>query len=877
MRVFLFLVFSTALTAQQPLAEQLMKAEDDATVAQLLAAADVSSVTPDLFEACRKAGQTEYEHREFPASLRDFKAALAVARRLQSDRSIAAALRGVGLALRRMDHSRQALAAYEEGLEAATRCGDLPLQAELLRGIGVSHRNQGEFPQAMEADERSIAIYRQLDDKHQAAAGLNNLAATYRLTGDLRRAGELWEESAREGRDFPDVLNSAISNLALVAGDLGNVAASRAYLEQTNRAAEKNHDWRTLAVGLINIGPSYRDAKEYDKALQIYKRALDLSMQVHDVMLQSTALVNRSAVYESLKQPQLAIADLEESLRVIKGTDSKSAKLVALSNLAPLELSAGKVDLAFEYARQAVAAAREYQVPEQVWPAFDALGNCWLAKKDRVQARSAFEQAIASIELLRSRAGGSEADGQYFLQSRITPYHDLLKLDLDEGLPEQALALAERAKARQLLDVLRRGKTQPAEVMTAAEVAEERRLSAVLSQLDQQAAGADTQKRMEQAQRQMEAFRLRVYLAHPGLAAQRGEAVPVTLAQSEELLPDAHTAIVEFVSTADTLYTFTVIRGASGHPALSTHAIRWPREELARDVEEFQAKLAARDLGYRDNAARLYKRLLGPLSAQLRESRLLVLVPDGPLWNLPFQALVAGDGKHLIERQSVFYAPSLTYLRENRRAKHEVEPAHQLLALGNPDTGDLPETAREVRELENLYGPAHSKTLLAGEALKANWRKEAPNYRVLHLATHGILNSKNPMYSYLVFSGKTGSDKLLEAREVVNMKLNPDLVVLSACETGRGSVSIGEGLVGMSWAFLLAGAPTTVVSQWKTDSASTTQLMIAMHASMKPVLASSQGVGRARSLQKAALALMQTPEYRHPFYWAGFVMVGEGY
>ncbi len=148
---------------------------------------------------------------------------------------------------------------------------------------------------------------------------------------------------------------------------------------------------------------------------------------------------------------------------------------------------------------------------------------------------------------------------------------------------------------------------------------------------------------------------------------------------------------------------------------------------------------------------------------------------------------------------------------------------------------------------------------------------------MLHVSTHGILNADNPMYSYLVLSGKTSSDRTLEAREVLNMNLHPDLVVLSACETGRGRVSLGEGLVGMSWAFLLAGAPTTVVSQWRIDSVSTTQLMIAMHSSLKQVFALPHPVGRARSLQQAALTLMQTPQYRHPFYWAGFVMVGNGY
>jgi CHAT domain-containing protein len=109
------------------------------------------------------------------------------------------------------------------------------------------------------------------------------------------------------------------------------------------------------------------------------------------------------------------------------------------------------------------------------------------------------------------------------------------------------------------------------------------------------------------------------------------------------------------------------------------------------------------------------------------------------------------------------------------------------------------------------------------------------------------------------------------------MNLHADLAVLSACETGRGSVMAGEGLVGMSWAFLAAGTRTTVVSQWKVDSASTTDTMLAFHRNLKPVLDSGQEMGRARSLQKAMLATMRTPERRHPYYWAGFVMIGNGY
>jgi CHAT domain-containing protein len=135
------------------------------------------------------------------------------------------------------------------------------------------------------------------------------------------------------------------------------------------------------------------------------------------------------------------------------------------------------------------------------------------------------------------------------------------------------------------------------------------------------------------------------------------------------------------------------------------------------------------------------------------------------------------------------------------------------------------------------------------------------------------------MYSWLALApgGKDATDDALEAREIVGMNLHADLAVLSACDTGSGKALAGEGLVGMSWAFLAAGTRTTVVSQWQVESSSTTDLMLAFHRSLKPALDAGQDTGRARSLQKAMLATMRTPERRHPYYWAGFVMIGNGY
>jgi CHAT domain-containing protein len=287
----------------------------------------------------------------------------------------------------------------------------------------------------------------------------------------------------------------------------------------------------------------------------------------------------------------------------------------------------------------------------------------------------------------------------------------------------------------------------------------------------------------------------------------------------------------------------------------------------------------------------------------LRGKSSLVIAPDDALWALPFQALVAEDNRYVIESSAVSYVPSLTVLREMeaQRGKHRHErqtgrqaetAGYSLLALGNPAIGKetieratltmrdeklnpLPEAEEEVKALGRLYGAARSKIYIGAEAREDRLKAEASQARVLHFATHGILNNASPMYSYLALAqGDSNEDGLLEAWELMRLDLKADLAVLSACETARGRFGAGEGVIGLSWALFIAGAPATVVSQWKVESASTRDLMLDFHQNLRAP--SSKSATKAEALRQASLKLMKNPQTSHPFYWAGFVLVGDG-
>jgi CHAT domain-containing protein len=222
---------------------------------------------------------------------------------------------------------------------------------------------------------------------------------------------------------------------------------------------------------------------------------------------------------------------------------------------------------------------------------------------------------------------------------------------------------------------------------------------------------------------------------------------------------------------------------------------------------------------------------------------------------------------------------------------------HTLVAFGNPAIGNemaervktvfmdeklapLPEAERQVKSLGQLYGSRRSKIYIGAEAQEERVKAEAGHYRILHLATHAILNDASPMYSQVVLAQPRANgidDGLLEAWEIMKLDLKAELVVLSACDTARGRVGAGEGVIGLSWALFVAGCPTAVVSQWKVESASTTELMVGFHRNLKSAADSPKhNGGNAEALRRAALKLLRSKQYNHPFYWAAFVVVGDG-
>jgi CHAT domain-containing protein len=321
---------------------------------------------------------------------------------------------------------------------------------------------------------------------------------------------------------------------------------------------------------------------------------------------------------------------------------------------------------------------------------------------------------------------------------------------------------------------------------------------------------------------------------------------------------------------------------------------------------------------YRAHA--LYKSLFSGIADPMRGVTHLVVVPSGPLASLPFGLLLASPpvskdyakADWLARNVAITHSPSLKSFFAARSAAPVPKAPKPLLAFGDPAIGvqtsadapmhagsvtcraegpapaslllgmsALPETAQEIKRISTLFGP-QSATYLRTQATEAMLNSLQPqDYRVLYFATHGLLPGELKCQSEpaLVLTPPTvaaknrNEDGLLEASEISAMRLNADLVVLSACNTaGGGGKFGGEALSGLAEAFFYAGARNLVVSHWQVPSAATAQLMSRMFENLGPALAN----GAAKSLQLAQIKMWDKAETAHPFYWAAFVLAGDG-
>ncbi len=725
------------------------------------------------------------------------------------------------------------------------------------------------------------------------------------------------------GQSDSDLISGrAYSAAGSAALSVGNNRAAVAYMLKALPIAEKLRNLSGQAAVLNNLGNASRQAYDFDAAIEYFQRSLAIKRQQGPGSYAASSLNNLGET--ALSQLKFDEADkyFREALDSIQTTAEEKIRPTVLVNIGVLTSQRGEYARSNDLFEEAIAVAEKeadrdsvqysrlfeagnYLMLHRAADAQAALdkgkpliaqtgdprlemryviaqGDIDREERKIPEARTEYLNAIREYEAMRLTIAGDESQQASFADNTRYVYTDLVSLEADAKHNADAFRYAELSKSQVLLDDLNSGRADVARVLTPEETDRNKELLGYLSDLNLKLRSAEGQSRIYVGQQldkihfDYSTFRTGVYAAHPELALHRADPEPVSLGQAATLLPDEHTALVSYSIGENASYVFVLTRVA-GKPVLRVHPLKTDADKLALRVSKWRDEIARHELGFGTLAHELYNTLLKPLEADLSSPTAkidrLIVSPDAALWQIPFEALEDGAGKFVEEDYEVFYAPSATVLDRMRRVSAKRNGPLSLLALGNP-AGGLRDAAIEVAGVGKLYPPGRSKVLTESAATEGALRANAGRYSVIHIAAHGKYNDSQPLFSYLELApGRAGAatsdDGNLEAREIMDLHLNAKLVILSGCETARGSGS-GVGIAGMSWSIFIAGAPTTIASLWKLDSKSTSLLMMDLHKGI------TRGQTTAKSLRDAKLALLKNPAYRHPFYWAGFIGIGAG-
>ena len=835
--------------------------------------------------------------RDLAAARREYEAALAASRSSGDVELAVVILNNLGTLSTREGKYTESVARYSEALSISRERGDQLNVAILLQNLGMLAFRRNDYPGAVSRLSEVVAIVRRLGPGEGVSESdvRVEMAEALTMMGHFQRAGEeLDRAEALLQRPAGAADGAQVANLALVRGRLA-LALNR--LGEAERQFARS---RRFAAGAADAEDrlQYRMLADMSMANVLFRRGSYRRAQVslEQLLLEPIDLHNKTMVRGELSEVAWQGGDTATARRVLTevldtmralGDARTEAKL--LSRLGDLEVRSGHLLAADSLYRRGLARLEGGPAPEVTWQLRAGLAT---TLRSRGALAEAARELLAGIGEIEQVAGGLELEEQRsaFQADKWDVYVDLAQVEYQRGRTEPAFEISERLRARQMLDLLARGRIGRQGPLGQLALREqdlrrqigERAMQAgarepteqALALRDPGSAGeADARANQELAQLQEDYGKLLLEIrsADPSYAGLvRGETVA---ARSVMAVLGSDEALLEYLVGDSTTLVFVVTRDTVAgldlelsHDAL-TAQVDFARSRLASPKE------AAARRDWRAPLRRLYSQLIGPVEASglLSGKRRLLIAPHAELHYLPFSALVrAGPPEQLlIERYLVDYVPSASVwlrLRDRSRAS----PSQGILALA-PRAAVLPGSRSEVAAIKRIYG-ARAQTMVGSSATEPAFRSLASNREIIHLATYGVLNKHNPLFSYVELGKAPGEDGRLEVHEVFGLSLNARLLVLSACQTGLAAGALsdvppGDDWVGLVQGFLYAGAGNVVATLWPVADVATARLMELFYGEL------ATGGSETEALAQAQRAALRDPLTAHPFYWAGFTLV----
>lgn len=765
--------------------------------------------------------------------------ALIIAKSLNLKREIGRCLNNIGVYYWKLDNHSKALVNFKDALQIAEEEKNGANEIACLNNIGLIYQEVGGYEKALEFLFKALSISKGLGFQLYTPGNLNSIGETYRRIGHVSKKKEDFDKAASY---FKECLNLARGT-------------GRKQIE---------------VYALNNIGFLCVDLKKFDEALKYFLLGLEIAEELHDIEAISF-LHNNMGIVNYYKQ------NYEDSIKDFQ--------------------------IAVEFANQIHAR-------HILWEAYFGLGQSNEKLNNYSEALIFYNKSIDVIEHIMSRVF-IDTHKSGFMRDKLKVYEHFISLlnrvnsdNPSNDSVKEIFHIVERAKARAFLESLGESTVPMKESLSPELKKKESEISNRISLIMQQITRIDLSKekrkelllRLQQEEDEYISLisKMRVEISEN---AQLISFLPCRVEEVQNIL-DKKTALIEYFLGENQSFVFLIVKDKFNVYPLPC---RTGIEESLRAYLKVLSDPPKGKFKGMLGAERIYKELFYPFHENIPDYiENFIISPDGILYYLPFETLVpqSSEKKYLIEKYKISYVPSSSALLFLTSKKlNEVEKG--LLAFGNPnyclvnsshkrertdaeilrdlyleqgfDLSQLPYSERELFEISKYFPKDKKDIYLKDEAKEEIFKKVySDNYQIIHFACHGFLAEEFPFRSALVLSldDDPREDGFLQVREIHNLRLKANLIVLSACQTGRGKLEKGEGVMGLPRVFFYAGARSVLSTLWKLNDESTAEFMNSFYNYL------SQGENIAQALRLAKLKILNSKFY-HPFYWAAFVLNGD--
>ena len=724
----------------------------------------------------------------------------------------ATTLNNIGAVYNSQGEHRKALSYYQQGLDIRKKLQDLTGEGESLHNIGELYDNLGQYGQALEFYQQALTIAQKQGEHRGEVITINGIGGIYSNLGQYQKALNYYQQALAIAKEVGDLRGEAstINGIGGVYDSLQQYPKALNYYQQALAVAKELGYGRGEASYLINIGGVYDSLQQYPKALNYYQQALAIAKELGLPRLKASTINGIGGVYDSLQQYPKALLYYHQALELFKEVGDQIGEASTLNNIGGTYYSLG-----------------QYSKVED---------NLFAAIKIRESLRPGLtdQNKISIFEI--------QAHTYRILQATLVFLHKI----------KESLEVAERGRARAFVELLAS------------------RLSADMDKQDilslQQTVAGLTFKQIKQIAQTQNATLVQYSI----LGNKNPEDLYIWIVQP--------TGKVEFrsIDLKKSLNTSLVNLVTNSRQSIGVRG---------RASIEIESVIDAAD--QKKRLQQLHKLLIEPIADLLPNdpNSHIIFIPQGQLFLVPFPALQDANGKYLIEKHTILTAPAIQVLDLTHKQSLKPHPAdlQPALVVGNPTMpkvttklGDSPQqlsnlagAEQEANEIAKLF---KTEAFTRNQAIKAKILPKLSQARIIHLATHGLLDDVKglgvPGAIALAPSGNGQlNDGLLTANEILDLKLNAELVVLSACDTALGQIT-SDGVIGLSRSLITAGVPSVIVSLWSVPDAPTAELMTEFYRNWQ-----ERKLDKAQALRQAMLKTMEN--HPNPKDWAAFTLIGE--